>query len=58
MKLKKLEKMTLTRETLRRLESQDIREAAGGRIITLVYTACVICTATCVRTCPHVTTCK
>jgi hypothetical protein len=34
MKVRRLDKMTLHRETLRTLESRDIRRAAGGGILT------------------------
>ncbi|HVR06830.1 MAG TPA: hypothetical protein VMW75_02180 [Thermoanaerobaculia bacterium] len=46
MKFKRLEKMTLSRETLRRLESEDMRRVAGGvsryTLCTQDFTNCAI----------------
>lgn len=54
-------KITLTRETLRHLESQKIRQAAGGIPSGLNCTGtCIPCTEHCptlMKTCHHITTC-
>jgi len=45
MKLKKLEKMPLHRETLRSLNSEDLRRAAGEGPSN-IYTGCTSCFCT------------
>jgi len=54
-------KITLSRETLRHLESEQVRHAVGG---ALTFTCPAVgCTHTCVpcptlvKTCHHITTC-
>lgn len=47
---KKIKKLTLSKETLRSLNENRLREAIGGA--SLVDTACPSCWDTCGRTCP------
>lgn len=44
---KKFKKLSLTTETLRNLNGEDLKEAAGGASETNCTGTCTLCTGTC-----------